>query len=196
MRSLLAMMFIHLLSLSAISAFCFSTKPPTNTRLPFSQQWRGRTCTRSCGVLTQMKQGNSNSDATNVSESGNTSGVNRDRGDVSSDGGSGGGGLVTASDAKSQLFSAFAALDLSDQYDAVLTGLCAKILDNDDQSTSSSSTGSQISKILQDGPMQLLQEMNQKRIVASPRSIMALIDVRKRNVNIWCLPFVVYPSNK
>jgi hypothetical protein len=118
-----------------------------------------------------MKQGNS--ETTSVSES--ASGVN---GDVSS-GGGGGGGLVTASDAKSQLFSAFAALDLSDQYDAVLTGLCAKILDNDDPSKGGTSSSSQSATVLQvDGPMQLLQEMNQKRIVASPRSIMALIDVR------------------
>lgn len=75
----------------------------------------------------------------------------------------GGGGLVLNSDVKSQLFNAFTALDIGDQYDAVLTGLCAKILDDN--------TGSV------EDPLQLLEEMNQKRIRASPRSIMALMDV-------------------
>ena len=79
-------------------------------------------------------------------------------------------GLILSDDAKSQLFSSFAALDLSDQYDAVLTGLCAKILDNN------ALTESDTQITLQD-PIQLVQEMNQKRIPASPRSLMALIDV-------------------
>jgi hypothetical protein len=80
--------------------------------------------------------------------------------------------LITTSDAsKSQLFSAFAALDLNDQYDAVLTGLCAnKILDDPKV------TAADAREALQD-PLQLLREMNQKKIRASPRSIMALIDV-------------------
>lgn len=84
------------------------------------------------------------------------------------------GGLVSlSSDAKSQLFSAFTALDLPDQYDAVLTGLCAKILDNTDLKEE------QVAPSLQD-PLQLLNEMNMKRIRASPRSLMALIDVRDK----------------
>lgn len=78
------------------------------------------------------------------------------------------GGLISMNDAKSQLFSSFAALDLPDQYDAVLTGLCAKILDNDIRDN-------QCIAALQD-PVQLLQEMNQKRIQASPRSLSALVD--------------------
>jgi hypothetical protein len=85
---------------------------------------------------------------------------------------SGSGGLVTASDAKTQLFSAFTALQLPDQYDAVLTGLCAKILDSKNARASTEETVA----ALQD-PLQLLQEMNDKRIMASPRSLMALIDV-------------------
>lgn len=80
--------------------------------------------------------------------------------------------LIPASDSKSQLFSAFAALDLNDQYDAVLTGLCAnKILDD------ASVTANAARQALND-PLQLLTEMNQKRIQASPRSLMALVDVR------------------
>ena len=79
------------------------------------------------------------------------------------------GGLVTSADAKSQLFNAFAALDVSDQYDAVLTGLCAKILD--DRSIDKETVRSKISD-----PTQLLEEMNEKRIPASARSLMALID--------------------
>ena len=81
------------------------------------------------------------------------------------------GGLITSADAKTQLFSAFAALDMADQYDAVLTGLCAKILDD-----ASVKEDAVIAK-LQD-PIQLLQEMNMKNLQASPRSLMALIDVR------------------
>jgi hypothetical protein len=93
---------------------------------------------------------------------------------LSQDGGtnSEGGGLMLSNLSKSSLVeSAFAALSDEDQYDAVLTGLCAKLLDNpleggDDNDTT-----------LQD-PLQLLQEMNARNILASPRSTMALIDVR------------------
>jgi hypothetical protein len=88
------------------------------------------------------------------------------------------GGLITAADSKSQLFNAFAALDLNDQYDAVLTGLCAnKILDD----ASVSPAGAR--EALED-PLQLLREMNQKRIQASPRSLMALIDVS--SLRLFC----------
>lgn len=76
--------------------------------------------------------------------------------------------LVAASDNsnKSQLASAFAALDEGDQYDAVLTGLCAKILDEDAEEEGA----------LQD-PITLMKEMNARRVKASGRSLMALIDV-------------------
>lgn len=84
------------------------------------------------------------------------------------------GGLVSVTDSKTQLFSAFAALDLNDQYDAVLTGLCAnKILDDSNVRASDARTS------LQD-PLQLLDEMNKKGIRASPRSLMAIIDVSCR----------------
>lgn len=76
--------------------------------------------------------------------------------------------MVPASDSKSQLFSAFSALTAADQYDAVLTGLCAKILDTNEEE-----------QVSLEDPLQLLQEMNGKRIQASPRSTMALIDVSK-----------------
>lgn len=80
-------------------------------------------------------------------------------------------GLIRQSDAKSQLFASFAALSLSDQYDAVLTGLCAKILDSTDMKEE------EAVQALED-PLQLIEEMNEKRIPASARSLMALVDVR------------------
>ena len=83
-----------------------------------------------------------------------------------------GGGLLRQEDTKSQLFASFAALSLSDQYDAVLTGLCAKILDTSDLSERDATAA------LQD-PLQLMEEMNQKRIPASARSLMALVDERR-----------------
>lgn len=73
---------------------------------------------------------------------------------------------------QSQLASAFTALDETDQYDAVLTGLCAKILDQPAGAPVDPNT-----QALRD-PMQLVEEMNQRRIQASPRSLMAFIDVR------------------
>jgi hypothetical protein len=89
-------------------------------------------------------------------------------------GGGGGGSILLQADAKSRLFESFAALSMADQYDAVLTGLCAKILDGTDKKKNS--VDAAVIEALAD-PMNLLQEMNQKRIQASPRSIMALIDV-------------------
>jgi hypothetical protein len=82
-------------------------------------------------------------------------------------------GLVTLGSAlQSQLVSAFSQLDESDQYDAILTGLCAKILDNP------SMKGNDVIVALQD-PLNLLEEMNARRVVAGSRSIMALVDVRE-----------------
>jgi hypothetical protein len=72
-------------------------------------------------------------------------------------------GIVLGGDsARSILASAFAALGVNDQYDAVLTGLCAKILDE--------TSNEQCLSALQD-PIALLQEMNGR---------MALIDVSTR----------------
>jgi hypothetical protein len=81
-------------------------------------------------------------------------------------------GLVAiGSSLQSQLASAFSNLDESDQYDAVLTGLCAKILDD------TSLSGDQVVVALKD-PIQLLEEMNTRKVAAGSRSLMALIDVR------------------
>ena len=82
--------------------------------------------------------------------------------------------IALQTDLTTQLASAFMSLDENDQYDAVLTGLCAKILDDDEGSTITSSD--QVLPALQD-PISLLTEMNQRRIKASPRSLMSLIDV-------------------
>jgi len=88
--------------------------------------------------------------------------------------------LVTQADSRSQLFSAFTNLDLSDQYDAVLTGLCAKILD------AGKAIGADQATVKLQDCQQLLQEMNESRIAASPRSLMAMVDVsvyRKNDVH-------------
>jgi hypothetical protein len=93
----------------------------------------------------------------------------------SNDNGGAAGGLMSMGDSlKSQLASAFGALDESDQYDAVLTGLCAKILDQPSEDPD------QIVVALQD-PLQLLEEMNSRRIKAGSRSLMSMIDVRVAN---------------
>mmetsp|Transcript_19084 Transcript_19084/g.41458 ORF Transcript_19084/g.41458 Transcript_19084/m.41458 type:complete len:457 (-) Transcript_19084:175-1545(-) len=79
-------------------------------------------------------------------------------------------GLVAAgSSLQSQLASAFSNLDESDQYDAVLTGLCAKILDEP------SLSGDDVIVALEDS-INLLEEMNSRRVSASSRSLMALVD--------------------
>jgi hypothetical protein len=71
---------------------------------------------------------------------------------------------------QSQLASAFSALDESDQYDAVLTGLCAKILDD------TSLSGDGVLVAIQDA-LRLVEEMNTRRVVMASRSVMALVDV-------------------
>lgn len=86
-------------------------------------------------------------------------------------------GLVSAgSSLQSQLASAFSNLDESDQYDAVLTGLCAKILDQP------SLSGDDVIVALED-PISLLEEMNARRVSAGSRSLMALVDVSSVNVS-------------
>jgi hypothetical protein len=91
------------------------------------------------------------------------------------------GGLVREMDImKSQLFAAFTNLDLTDQYDAVLTGMCAKLLDNVDEENKATEEEKMEENYYQNRLQDcraLLQEMTKSRIVASPRSIMALIDV-------------------
>jgi hypothetical protein len=86
------------------------------------------------------------------------------------------GGIMSMKSLQSQLASAFTALDERDQYDAVLTGLCAKILDQPAGSPVEPNT-----ETLRD-PMQLVDEMNTRRIKASPRSLMAFIDVSQIDV--------------
>jgi hypothetical protein len=81
--------------------------------------------------------------------------------------------LVQQSAVKSQLFSAFTNLALTDQYDAVLTGLAAKILDAANDKMTPERTVAELSNCYD-----LLTEMNQKQIAPSPRSTMAMIDVR------------------
>lgn len=102
----------------------------------------------------------------------------------------GGGGLVAQQQevVKTQLFSAFTNLGVADQYDAVLTGLCAKILDDN---TDNSNTASSASVLLQDCT-DLLQEMNEQKIAASPRSLMAMIDVRRRCTCLLLVSLLVF----
>ena len=80
------------------------------------------------------------------------------------------GGLMSMKSLQTQLASAFSALDETDQYDAVLTGLCAKILDQ-----TTVPEGEAPPSL--DDPIQLVEEMNARRVRASPRSLMSFIDV-------------------
>jgi len=92
--------------------------------------------------------------------------------------------LAGSLDRASLLESAFQSLDESDQYDAVLTGLCAKILDAPSSSSKTTSEGEGESDVVEKSdafkkmadPIQLLGEMNGRKVKASGRSIMALID--------------------
>lgn len=85
--------------------------------------------------------------------------------------------VVLQSQGTSKLASAFSALAENDQYDAVLTGLCAKILDDE-------TSQEKIQSVLQD-PVSLLREMNDRNVAASGRSLMSLIDatVQTQDVN-------------
>ena len=104
-------------------------------------------------------------------------------------GDAGGGGLATLGNSlQSQLASAFSALDETDQYDAVLTGLCAKILDD------TTKQGDDVKVALQDS-INLLQEMNTRRVKASGRSLSALIDVSCFTL-IVCVLESCCPSSK
>ena len=85
-------------------------------------------------------------------------------------------GLIKGEDLRSTLASAFSSLDVTDQYDAVLTGLCAKILDDEAQAAAEGEDSPTAVSLLDD-PIKLLREMNLRRVKASPRSLMALVDV-------------------
>ena len=98
-----------------------------------------------------------------------------------------GGGVVLKdafeNDKASLLASAFDALNDDDKYDAVLTGLCSKILDGkveidpEQIGKEATLTPSQLALEKLKDPIRLMGEMNQRRVKASPRSLMALIDV-------------------
>mmetsp|Transcript_12166 Transcript_12166/g.17539 ORF Transcript_12166/g.17539 Transcript_12166/m.17539 type:complete len:528 (+) Transcript_12166:3-1586(+) len=107
-----------------------------------------------------------------------------------------GGSLVFQQD-NFILSSAFAALDETDKYDAVLTGLCAKVLDKggttikDSSETETINTAvdsyvqSAVSPLgVMEQPLNLLQEMNARRVKASPRSVSALIDTAATTGNV------------
>ncbi len=105
-------------------------------------------------------------------------------------------------DRASLLESAFDAMDDKDKYDAVLTGLCSKILDGkgqgqgqdatntntnmnivDDIASDATLTPSQLAMKRMNDPIVLLEEMNGRKVKASSRSLMALIDVSTYNTN-------------
>ncbi len=82
-----------------------------------------------------------------------------------------------------QLNEAFSSLNDRDKYEAVLTGLCAKIIDGGEKNANRES--------LLD-PMRLMEEMNSSGIIAGPRGIIGLIDVRvdqKQNTQIYITAF-------
>jgi len=85
-------------------------------------------------------------------------------------------GMILSSDmANSILTNAFASLNEEDKYDTVLTGLCAKILDGQIDTEEDEDVDPL------DGPMDLLTEMNSRRVKASPRSLSAMIDVAAKS---------------
>ena len=97
--------------------------------------------------------------------------------------------MMLASEKASLLASAFEALEEKDQYDAVLTGLCAKLLDKEKDSSVSvedeterigreaTLTPTQLAMEQLKDPIRLLSEMNLRNVRASSRSLMALVDV-------------------
>lgn len=86
-------------------------------------------------------------------------------------------------DKASLLVSAFDNLNDKDKYDAVLTGLCSKILDGKVEvdpaqiGMEATLSPSQLALEKMMDPIRLVGEMNQRRVKASSRSLMALIDV-------------------
>ena len=85
-------------------------------------------------------------------------------------------GLSLSSDTANEILSsAFSSLKEEDKYDTVLTGICAKILNEEDSDEDVENED------MLSGPLSLLGEMNTRRVKASPRSLSALIDVRDCN---------------
>jgi hypothetical protein len=124
-----------------------------------------------------------------------------------------GGSLIFQSDKNNYLnnllSSAFLALDETDKYDAVLTGLCSKILDTGGAEKMTSKTKvkeggggsmsvdeyvqSAVSPLgVMEQPLNLLQEMNTRRVKASPRCTSALIDVSFYIFNLVLFEYYFY----
>ena len=86
-------------------------------------------------------------------------------------------------DRASLLESAFEAMDDKDKYDAVLTGLCSKVLDGksnmnaNDIAIDATLTPTELAMEKMKDPIRLLEEMNSRKVKASGRSLMALVDV-------------------
>ena len=102
-------------------------------------------------------------------------------------------------DKASLLESAFDALNDKDKYDAVLTGLCSKILDGKIEvdpaqiGMEATLSPSQLALEKMKDPIRLMGEMNQRKVKASSRSLMALIDVSTyRYDTLICLDFVTH----
>lgn len=162
-------------SVRAFQALQLSASTRHRRRSFITQKWQSQRTTTTQGVFDDQVVMNVNGD------------------DSSNDDGDTGAGTTSSilleTDAKSRLFESFAALSMADQYDAVLTGLCAKILDSNDAKEAT------VIAALKE-PMDLLNEMNQKRIEASPRSIMALIDVCVTDTLLLCCCFRSKVSSK
>lgn len=104
-----------------------------------------------------------------------------------------GGSLIFPSNSNNDnlLSSAFLALDETEKYDAVLTGLCSKILDTGGgekypKTKEKEGEGISVEEYVQSAvsplgvmeqPLNLLQEMNTRGVKASPRCTSALLDV-------------------
>ena len=81
------------------------------------------------------------------------------------DGGSS-GSMMLASESGRLLNAAFSSLDDKDKYETVLTGLCAKLIE--DPSNAREGLGD---------PMKLVDEMTSQGIAVGPRGMIGLIDV-------------------
>ena len=82
-----------------------------------------------------------------------------------------GGELLRAEEGDQRLLdAAFSSLGRRDKYDAVLAGLCAKVVDG----------GAAAAREGLVDPLRLLEEMTACGVVAAPRGAIGLIDVRER----------------
>ena len=101
-------------------------------------------------------------------------------------------------DRASLLNMAFDALNDDDKYDAVLSGICSKILDGKVETDANqigkeaTMSPSQLALEKMKDPIRLMAEMNQRGVKASSRSLMALIDVSARTV---CTVYIYIYTN-